>query len=170
MAPTLKMPILVVLFTSLSFLGTARGQSTNPGPTKGTQILDLTSLSGTLFAGQETERFKALCRLEISPIGRDFGGRLIQDYKIQVIRSGVDRTPLWERVFRLRGPNHFRTPTDTRGGGKVLVFEVSIEGAELQLTTSGLNTKELLSFEVATRGSLTAVPRREFTCNGLKLQ
>jgi hypothetical protein len=187
MAGFKKTPILVAVFTSFSIFATAGGSqppapaNPKPGPNEpvtpvtppepgiGPQVLDLKTLSGVRFGGQETERFKAPCFLEVAPISRDFGGRLIQDYRVDVKKPGPDAKPVWEKVFRLRGPNHFRTPIDSRASSTVLVYEIDIEEAQLRLVRRMDPEPRISGFDVAIRGSITAVPRREFSCSELKI-
>lgn len=104
--------------------------------------LDMGGLAGFDYSGKDSLNGNSTCRLSVSAIGKDFSGRLYQDFRIW-----VDGRPDLNFNLRLRGADRTRAPDRIVEGHPQ--FNIGLDGNELQLLTDAGDALQIVQFNLA---------------------
>lgn len=120
---------------SLFLFGLCLGSMAHAAP------LDLGSLAQFDYQGRDELNGRSACRLVVSPIRQDFGGRMVQDY-----RFWTEGHSNLNFNVRLKGPNRYRDGREM-GGGKS-EYSVTIDAIELVIVSDTANPANVHEFAV----------------------
>lgn len=121
--------------------------------------LDLGALASFDYAGQDSSG--AQCRLLVGAIRQDFGGRIVQDYRIWVEGRGDLNFNLL-----LRGPSRVRDGQDVGGGQSE--FKLSMDGLDLALVGANDNTANLSSYRLMDTTGASGRPTTLIDCKNIR--
>lgn len=103
--------------------------------------LDLGSLAQFDYQGRDELNGRSTCRLVVSPIRQDFGGRMVQDY-----RFWTEGQSNLNFNLRLKGPNRHRDGRDLGNGRSE--YTITIDAVELLVVGDTANPANLHEFVV----------------------
>lgn len=104
--------------------------------------LEMAGLAGFDYSGKDSINSNATCRLSVSAIGKDFSGRLYQDFRIW-----LEGRPDLNFNLRLRGADRTRAPDQVVDGRPQ--FNIGLDGNELQLIADAGDALQIVQFNLA---------------------